>query len=270
MTPKNHRPKASESSNKRPIDVIIAKYGLAGTITVAFLGLLGAVITAYIALLGIQAPIKATQTAEARAKIEIKTVEANAKIATQTADSSLTQLAAAGTSQPPSGLNVMDFTLTPTNNALWNGALLIRLPTDEELNKGTFTSILDVIPNYGEKSMSKPTTFYYSGKVEKNNEYLMPASWCATSQNILDQNLASISIQFSIDDEKIPDQYVGSYRYKPSNNWVCIFKAFIIGGWQENSLYTIKVTRTLFQKLNDGKSNYPAGDYVYKFAIAVP
>jgi hypothetical protein len=92
MTPKTH---SSKSSNKTPVDVIIAKYGLLSTITVAILGLIGTGITAYLGFLGIQAqiekPIIAKQTAEAEAIMATQVAEVQAMVnATQGAEAMAT------------------------------------------------------------------------------------------------------------------------------------------------------------------------------------
>jgi hypothetical protein len=69
---KNRQRSPSNSSGKdrkSPIDILIAKYGLTGTIVSALLGLVGVGLTAYFGYLGsrtqVEAPIRATQTAQA-------------------------------------------------------------------------------------------------------------------------------------------------------------------------------------------------------------
>src|SRR5687767_3427097 len=69
---KKRRNSADSSTNagKSPVEIIVAKYGLVGTIITALLTLLGVVITVYVAYLTsrpqIIAPLDSTQTAEAR------------------------------------------------------------------------------------------------------------------------------------------------------------------------------------------------------------
>ncbi len=67
---KNRKNLPTSTSNKSTIDLLIAKYGLLGTVMVALIGVIGTTITAYFGFLGIQTqlerPIKATQTAEVR------------------------------------------------------------------------------------------------------------------------------------------------------------------------------------------------------------
>ena len=75
MAPKPRSSHSARSANKRAPDSITAKYGLIGTIIVATIGLIGTGITAYLGYLGIQSqiekPIRATQTAEARAIVNV-------------------------------------------------------------------------------------------------------------------------------------------------------------------------------------------------------
>ena len=220
-------------------------------IIVAIIGLLGTLATAYFGFLSSARPVELTI------------------YATQTAEVRLTQLANADTSKPLSAPTETIVSTTPTNNAFWNGAMSARLPTFQEMSNGILSSIwtensIDV------RDMFKPDTAVYYGKVQKNKEYLLPVYWCATSSDILNQNLAFISIQFSANGENIPDEYIGNFKYEPNKNWKCISYAVILNGWKENSQYTLEIKRTLFQNLNDGKSNYPAGDYMYRLVVDVP
>lgn len=67
---KNRQRSSSGSPGKSPIDVLIAKYGLAGILITSLLSVLGVGLTAYFGYLGIriqiEGPIKATQAAETR------------------------------------------------------------------------------------------------------------------------------------------------------------------------------------------------------------
>jgi hypothetical protein len=74
-----HQSSSSDASNeasKSPIELLVARYGLMGTIVTALIGLLGIAITAYFTYLAtrtqIIGPIEATQTAEARRDIPIQ------------------------------------------------------------------------------------------------------------------------------------------------------------------------------------------------------
>jgi hypothetical protein len=158
---------------------------------------------------------------------------------------------------------------TATSSVSSDNILSIRLPTDVEISTGIPPNIL------AENSidiglMSKPKTSVYYGKAERNKEYQLPFFWCATSSSILNQNLSLLSIEFSVNDEKIPSEYVGAFKYNPDKNWSCISYATALRGWKENSQYTLEMKISLLQNLNDGKSNYLAGNYIYKLIIDVP
>ena len=77
--PKNHKTSrfsSSDRTNKSPVEVIVAKYGLVGTVITALLGLLGIAITAYFTYLAtrvqVAQPIEATQTFEPRLATSIQ------------------------------------------------------------------------------------------------------------------------------------------------------------------------------------------------------
>ncbi len=72
-----------DDDNTSKVEVLVAKYGLAGVVVTAILGLIGVVIVAYFGYLGqqtqVQAPIAATQTAESKAQTQTPfAVEPNA------------------------------------------------------------------------------------------------------------------------------------------------------------------------------------------------
>ena len=56
-------------ARRSPVEIVVAKIGLAGVIISALLGLIGVVLAAYVGYLGTQMPIRATQTAEAKSAI---------------------------------------------------------------------------------------------------------------------------------------------------------------------------------------------------------
>lgn len=217
----------------------------------AIIGLIGTIITAALSYLASTRPTDA--------EIVI--------MATQTAEAKMAQLAGTNISQPPP--TVINVLMTPTNGVLSDDTLSIRLPTDAEMSTGTLPDILaENSINIG--LMSKPKTSIYYGAAGKNKEYQLPFFWCATSSSILNQNLSSLSIEFLVNDKKIPNEYVGTLKYEPNDKWSCISYATALSGWKENSQYTLEMKVSLLQNLNDGESNYAVGDYIYKLIISVP
>jgi hypothetical protein len=213
------------------------------------LAFLGVVLVAYFGYLGvriqIEAPIHATQTAESRLTLIPQT---------QPALTDVPQI-------------ISTATLAQTENNL-NGVLSVRLPTLEEINNGIPTSIWTE-NNIDVQDMSKPDTDTYSGEAQRNIEYLLPIYWCATSLSTLDENMRSISMQFFVNGKQVPNEYIRNYIDGTSKDWKCSYHAVVLGGWNENTLYTLEVKRTISKRLYDGKSHYSAGVYNYRLIINV-
>ena len=117
-------PNSSGNDKKSSIDILIAKYGLAGIIASAFLGLVGVSLTAYFSYLAIktqvEAPIRATQTAEASLKL-VPTSTVTSPLANPTSTATLPPILAAvlptGTSTTTPVYSPSHVTLTPTLTA---------------------------------------------------------------------------------------------------------------------------------------------------------
>jgi hypothetical protein len=111
MSKKRQSPPSNSSANanKSPVEVLVAKYGLVGTIVTAFLGLLGIAITAYFTYLvtrtQIVGPIEATQTAEARLADPIQST-------------SLPTVASSETPLLPTDTSIMALTIQSTSVAI--------------------------------------------------------------------------------------------------------------------------------------------------------
>lgn len=217
------------------------------------------IIVAIIGLIGTIATVYFTSTKPSDLEISIR--------ATQTVEAKLTQSAVSAPPQTSVPLTEPP-TLTPTAGNYWSGALQARLPTDEEMSQGTLSNLW-LANSIKVDDLRTPETITYYGTAEKDKEYLLPLYWCAKSQpvNTINKNLASITFEFSVNGEVIPEQYIRSYNYVPDTNWNCNSHAVIIGGWSQNTQYVFEIKRTLSQKLNDGQSYYAAGEYIYKLVI---
>jgi hypothetical protein len=159
-------------------------------------------------------------------------------------------------------------TIPPQTSTNVSDLLTERLPTLQEINSGTPPSIW-ITNNIDVRDMAKPGTDTYSGKVQKGREYLLPIYWCTTSLELLDENMQSISMQFFVNNEQIPNEYIRNYIDDSSKSWKCNYHSVILSGWNENMQYVLEIRRTLSQRLFDGQSHYPAGTYIYKLMVNV-
>jgi len=157
-------------------------------------------------------------------------------------------------------------TVSPQPTGSWTGLLTARMPTLEETNQDSIWVATSVDP----ADLYNPGTESYSGQVQAGQAYLFPAYWCATTPDVLRQDMQGISTQLLVNGEIVPEQFIFTYNYDTNTNWHCAYHSVILGGWKTNTKYTLEVRRTLAAQVFDGQSYYAAGDYVYRLTINVP
>ncbi|MFN8433853.1 MAG: hypothetical protein U0V18_07525 [Anaerolineales bacterium] len=160
-------------------------------------------------------------------------------------------------------------TLPPTQPVgSWNNALSARKPTLNEIRADNPPSIW--ITNGVEvRDMTAPGTDQYAGSVNASQEYLFPVYWCASSADLLQQNMDNINTTFTVNDETVPEKYIFSYNYDTNNGWKCSYHAVVFSDWDVAKQYTLQVHRMLLAELSDGQSNYPAGEYIFSLTLTV-
>jgi hypothetical protein len=218
------------------------------------LTLVGVIITAYFGYLTIryqiEYPITVTQTAEARLTLIAQT-----------------QPSPTSTNQEFPNL-IATATSTPQPTGRIGGILSVRKQTSSEIRDGLPTSIWSNIPNSGNGSLEPGVNVYFS-EIQKSKEYLLPIFWCATTLEILNENMASINTQFYVNNEQVPSEYIRSYNYDSNDDWKCNLQTVVYKEWDENAQYTLEVRRTFSQQIFDGKSFFPEGTYIDKIVLDV-
>lgn len=91
--------------------------------------------------------------------------------------------------------------------------------------------------------------------------------WCASTQQILDENFRHITYLLQIDFESIPVEEL-AWLDEAGNGGVCRSYSGFVPAWPPGA-HTVVMTMRLGQAINDGWSDYPAGDYVDRFNISV-
>ncbi len=211
ILPENSKNKKTPPKNKKiksPVEVLVAKYGLFGTLVVAIFGLLSAGITAYFGYMGIraqiEAPILATQTAVAR-------------LTEVTYFSDMTQLA-----NIPTPTNTYTPTFTPTST-------LTTTPSPTLLASNTSTRAPTATPtiaprvfrgldkNCIDDAYWKPTPIFPSDNLtlDKNG------CWNLTPWGIITENQ---SIKFVITDDIFNERVTRSIYTTLGNNVIIEFK----------------------------------------------
>jgi hypothetical protein len=103
--------------------------------------------------------------------------------------------------------------------------------------------------------------------VRANFPTVIAQGWCATTQNILNQNMQHISYNFFLDGTPLDLKNLQVVEGPAASN-VCRRFVGIIRNWPEGQ-HVIRITRHQDMDLNDGANDIKAGDYVNVFNITV-
>lgn len=122
--------------------------------------------------------------------------------------------------------------------------------------------------NYTSDQLSKmDSTFPYTIVLSQSRTLLWEWGWCAKDQATLDQNFAHIKLAFSLAGKNLPINQFQQFD-GPSSGMQCRTYVTALSDWQggENHLST---TVTFTAKINDGTSDYPAGQQVFDYTVYV-
>ncbi len=176
----------------------------------------------------------------------------------------LTAISTPGSSLLNEATALPPLTLTPEDQ--WSGILSVRIPTLNEIRADVPLSLWDA-NQLNVIDIPQPGMDAYFGEAYRDQEYLFPGYWCATSPDLLARNMEHIETVFKVNGEVVPNKFVFSYNYDTNNSWNCTYHAIVLGGWAENSQYVLEIRRTLLFDMSDGQSDYSAGDYVYRLTV---
>jgi hypothetical protein len=121
--------------------------------------------------------------------------------------------------------------------------------TGQELSKpGNFTFTIDITDD------SKPTYFSYG--------------WCAVDDTTLQNNFQHITVSLYFNDKQLGSDVVHTLAFTSANNLRCGDVGVLMTNWA-NGQYILKAVATFQDKINDGISDYAAGDYVFEYNVTV-
>ena len=162
----------------------------------------------------------------------------------------------------PQGL---PFFSTPNPNSTpqsANGPLVVESfdPTNS-----TFPALPDLIPGW--KGLTQPGIQNWKVTVPSKQGVVILLGWCTSTTQILDQNYQSIKWGLTVDGKSVDVSKLFPLDQQIPNE-VCRSYSGIIRQWP-GRLHTITTTMSVAQKINDGFSDYPAGDYTDVYNVTV-
>ena len=120
---------------------------------------------------------------------------------------------------------------------------------------------------YKASDFAKPGTLTYTVTLNPSDQVLWSYSWCTTTQDILNNNLKSIKLKFTLDGKDVPVSNM-QVDNTPNGGQACQNTFTALSNWPTGSHHLI-TTATFTQKINDGTSDYPTGDYILDYTVNV-
>jgi hypothetical protein len=128
-----------------------------------------------------------------------------------------------------------------------------------------YPTLQNLVPNW--QDLTGPGTHTYDIIVSTNQPVLLASGWCTATKAVLDQNFQHIQYLVDVDGQALNISKL--YQENMSSiGQSCKDFVGIIRAWPAGK-HTIKITMRLDAQINDGWSNYPAGDYVEIYNLTV-
>ena len=143
-----------------------------------------------------------------------------------------------------------------------NGALAV-VPFDP--SSGNFPALQNLVLNYN--GATKPGSQDWSLYVPAKQPVLIILGWCTSTSQILQQNEQQIKWSLTVDGQPVDVQKLFISNEQLSDR-VCQSGVGIIRQWP-GTQHKISTTMTVAQKINDGWSDYPAGNYTDTYNVTV-
>lgn len=137
--------------------------------------------------------------------------------------------------------------------------------TKNELN--TLESIWDT-NNITNLDLEAPGARNYQVSVRSTDRLLWAYFWCTSTEEVLLNNLAYLTVEFSIDDVKVPDSLIYTYS-DGSANWKCKNWETTLDNWKSGETIQLNIQYNFSKDVFDGYKTYPSGEYRYGLTVSV-
>jgi hypothetical protein len=122
---------------------------------------------------------------------------------------------------------------------------------------------------YSQDEMAKVGgTFEFTIALTQTGQVLWAYGWCATSADVVTQNLEHMAVEFSINGTPVdPGQF--QVVEDQSGNLSCRTAVAVIYDWPSGTT-TVETKLTFLEKVNDGISDYPPGTQDFVYTVTAP
>ncbi|MFN8413494.1 MAG: S41 family peptidase [Anaerolineales bacterium] len=119
--------------------------------------------------------------------------------------------------------------------------------------------------SYDSSAFSKPGTVTYSVPLTNTDKAIWSYVWCASDKDLLAKNFENIQLKFELDGKLVSQDLFNSYDVD-ANGRSCRLVYVALGEWPAGE-HKVSTTATFKSKINDGNSDFEAGDYVLEYTV---
>ena len=134
------------------------------------------------------------------------------------------------------------------------------------LQAGTATVEEKALERHTTVELATPGTVKSTVPLQASEPLIWIYSWCASNSATLDQNFQNIKLKFVLDGKDVTSQMGTASGQSSGQNCRAVFA--LLTDWPAGE-HNLSITATFTSKINDGTSDYAAGDYIQEYTVYV-
>jgi C-terminal processing protease CtpA/Prc len=120
---------------------------------------------------------------------------------------------------------------------------------------------------YTDADYAVPGVLKFTVALSRSETLIWGYAWCATDAETLEQNFQRIRLKFTLAGKEVSADQFNSFDVE-SGGQQCRLVYAALTDWQPGE-HRLSTTVTFTDTINDGLSDYPAGDYIYDYTVYV-
>lgn len=121
--------------------------------------------------------------------------------------------------------------------------------------------------DYLSEDYARPGTLTFTISLNRSETLIWGYAWCASTKEVLEQNFKDIRLKFVLNGKEIPIDQLNVFDVE-ARGQQCRLYYLALSDWPAGE-HHLSTTATFMTALNDGTSDFAAGDYVLDYTVYV-